>query len=197
MNAFHSDKPPTSIFRRQLKWRLSMAALASGIAYLALGVVIFVLPQGDPIPASADVAVVLGFPERPRLELADDLLRRGVVGSVLISAPPSRTDPTVPDAYWARLCAKTPRTICRVARPWTTQGEARMLRTLAAQRGWSSAVVITQTAHLTRARLLFSRCFTGTLTMRPSGEAPEQGWAFQFAYQTAAGFKALSDGHSC
>ena len=65
-----------------------------------------------------------------------------------------------------------------------------MLRREAAKHGWHSAIVITMTAHLTRARTIVSRCFAGTLVMRPSGEAPYAGWPYQYAYQTAATVKA-------
>lgn len=172
---------------------IGFAALALGIA-AALAASYFVMsPTEDPVPRHADVALVLGPPTPLRVSEAYRLLDRGTVDAVLISLASDSVN--VP--YWKRLCAR-PDTTCRVPKPYTTQGEARALVNLASERDWDSAVVITQTAHVARARLLVERCFWGTVSMRESGEPPSGGgWIYQIPYQTAATAKAVLFDRAC
>ncbi|MDQ3610583.1 MAG: YdcF family protein [Actinomycetota bacterium] len=51
----------------------------------------------------------------------------------------------------------------------TTRGEARRLSALARARGWRSLAVVTSTFHVTRARLLVSRCHRGDLYVVDAG----------------------------
>jgi hypothetical protein len=72
------------------------------------------------------------------------------------------------DARWPaanQLCASRQRfdVLCPQPDPDTTRGEARMVRDLAARRGWRSVVVVTSTYHARRAQLLLGRCFDGQL----------------------------------
>jgi uncharacterized SAM-binding protein YcdF (DUF218 family) len=68
-----------------------------------------------------------------------------------------------------RLCTThryaAARVVCFTAVPFSTQGEARTITRLARARGWHSAVVVTSTFHVTRAHMLFRRCFHGRLAM--------------------------------
>jgi hypothetical protein len=57
--------------------------------------------------------------------------------------------------------------------------------------------VTTQAAHLERARLIVGRCFGGSIAMLNSGEPPEGGWAWEYAYQTAATVKAWFVTNTC
>lgn len=171
--------------------RIGVVALLGGFVYVVVGVVCFVVPHQDPLPRHADVAMVLGPPFEQRQALALDLLRRGVVHQVQLSVGPDAANPYSPGHAAVQRCRAMPRTVhCAVPVPFTTQGEARMLRSRAAAEGWRSAVVITQTAHLLRARTIVGRCFSGTIAMRASSESPQYGWPYQFAYQTAATVKA-------
>ena len=72
------------------------------------------------------------------------------------------------DGRWQaanQLCASRQRfeVVCPQPAPDTTRGEARMVRDLAARRGWRSVVVVTSTYHARRAQLLLGRCFDGQL----------------------------------
>jgi uncharacterized SAM-binding protein YcdF (DUF218 family) len=70
--------------------------------------------------------------------------------------------------------------VCFTAVPFSTRGEARTVSRLARERGWRSVVVVTSTFHVTRARMLFRRCYRGPLTVLGSSstwwELPKE-WA--------------------
>src|SRR5438105_3258221 len=71
---------------------------------------------------------------------------------------------------WAHRLCRTHRyaeaqVVCFTAVPFSTQGEARTVRRLARERGWRSVVVVTSTFHVTRAHMLFRRCYRGPLAM--------------------------------
>jgi uncharacterized SAM-binding protein YcdF (DUF218 family) len=55
--------------------------------------------------------------------------------------------------------------VCFTAVPFSTVGEARTVTRLAHERGWNSIVVVTSTFHVTRADMLFHRCFHGRLNV--------------------------------
>lgn len=173
--------------------RSAFVALLAGVAAAGIAVRCIMLPPQDPLPAHADVAFVLGPVTHDRLATAHRLLDRGVVSTILISIPLAAKTPGSPDQRRYASCAARTDVICDSAEPHTTRGEARMLERHAVEHGWSSAIVITQTAHLLRARLLVGRCFSGGLTMAASGEPPEGGWPYQFAYQIAATAKAWAN----
>jgi uncharacterized SAM-binding protein YcdF (DUF218 family) len=70
--------------------------------------------------------------------------------------------------------------VCFTAVPFSTVGEARTVTQLAHERGWKSVVVVTSTFHVTRADMLFHRCFHGHLSVVGSSSTwcrlPEE-WA--------------------
>jgi uncharacterized SAM-binding protein YcdF (DUF218 family) len=72
------------------------------------------------------------------------------------------------------------RVLCFQPNPFSTQGEARAVARLARAHGWSRVVVVTSTFHVTRARMLFRRCYPGKLwmvgTSSPWWKLPEE-WA--------------------
>src|SRR5205823_5139788 len=76
--------------------------------------------------------------------------------------------PTWPDGE--RMCTQPQpfRVLCPTPRPVNTRGEARTIGKLAAETGWHSLVVVTAGVHVTRARLLFGRCFGGDLELVPA-----------------------------
>jgi uncharacterized SAM-binding protein YcdF (DUF218 family) len=53
--------------------------------------------------------------------------------------------------------------------PFSTRGEARTIARLARRRNWHSIVVVTSTFHITRADMLFRRCYRGHLWVVGSG----------------------------
>ncbi len=57
------------------------------------------------------------------------------------------------------------RAICLRPQPDNTREEARAGAELAEREGWDHIVVATSTQHVTRARLLFQRCFSGRVSV--------------------------------
>lgn len=53
--------------------------------------------------------------------------------------------------------------LCPVPEPITTQGEARAIGRVAAERGWDSVIAVTSTYHIARAELVLGRCFPGRI----------------------------------
>ena len=152
-------------YRRAVLRRLILVAVGLVAAWLVACLVLFVWPPAESsAPAHADAVVVLSGNTR-RLPPALALIRRGVA-PVLALSTVQRTK------HWPqaeRLCAAHryagARVVCFNAVPFSTRGEARTVARLARARGWRSIVVVTSTFHLTRARLLFRRCYAGKLAM--------------------------------
>jgi uncharacterized SAM-binding protein YcdF (DUF218 family) len=115
-------------------------------------------------PAHADAVVVLSG-GRERLPPAMALVRRGVAPVLAISSV-SRTKPWV---LGRRLCTAGryahARVICFDAQPYSTRGEAEAVERLVREHQWSSIVVVTSRFHVTRAHMLFRRCYEGRLSM--------------------------------
>jgi uncharacterized SAM-binding protein YcdF (DUF218 family) len=134
-------------------------------AWLVACLVLFVWPPAESsAPAHADAVVVLSGSKR-RLPPALALIRRGVAPILALSSVQKTK-------HWpqARALCKAhryagARVVCFTAVPYSTRGEARTVARLARERGWRSVVVVSSTFHLTRARILFRRCYSGHLTM--------------------------------
>jgi uncharacterized SAM-binding protein YcdF (DUF218 family) len=62
-----------------------------------------------------------------------------------------------------RTICDRPNAICFRADPFTTRGEARDVARIAARHGWRHLLLVTSTYHVTRARLLYGRCFRGRI----------------------------------
>ena len=126
---------------------------------------LFVWPQAEsPAPAHADVVVVLSGSAK-RLPPALALIRRRVAPVLALSS-------VALTPKWKaarRLCRAgrylQARVLCFTAEPFSTRGEAETVARLARMRGWNRVVVVTSTFHLTRARMLFRRCYHGGLWM--------------------------------
>jgi hypothetical protein len=164
--------------------RLGIAGIAGLLVWAVAGYGPIVAPRLDAVPAHADVVLVLGPPSAQRVEEAERLLDDGVAGTALVSVPYDWTP-----WHLVGVCAR-PDVICADPDPRSTRGEARMLERYADERGWRSAVVVTARAHVSRARMLVGRCFAGDVSMVATAEPPYRGWAYQYAYQTAATVKA-------
>jgi uncharacterized SAM-binding protein YcdF (DUF218 family) len=151
-------------------------------AWLVACAVLFAWPRGTGAPAHADAVVVLSGDRDVRLDPGIALVRRGVAPVLVISG--ARQDPRWRKA--AGLCRQGrvagARVICFEPRPFSTRGEARAIGRLARQHGWNAVVVVTSTFHVTRARMLFRRCYRGRLWMVGTPIAwwrlPEE-WAFE------------------
>jgi uncharacterized SAM-binding protein YcdF (DUF218 family) len=133
-------------------------------AWLIACAVLFVWPPAETgAPTHADVVVVLSG-AASRLPPAETLIREGVASVLALSSV--RKTPKWRAAR--RLCHagryQSARVLCFEAKPYSTRGEAETVSQIASRRGWSSIVVVSSTFHLTRAKLLFMRCFHGRLS---------------------------------
>jgi uncharacterized SAM-binding protein YcdF (DUF218 family) len=72
-----------------------------------------------------------------------------------------------------KLCAHPSgrpfRVLCFRPTPFSTRGEAREAKLLAAQRGWRSLLVVTSTYHVYRTRILFHRCLPSRVRLSVKG----------------------------
>lgn len=149
----------------------------------------FVFPRID-APARADVIIVLGPPTSHRISAAQELLEAEVSDQVLLTV--GRAGSGRWSAERLSVCGDD-RFTCVVPIPMTTKGEARMLRWWARDHGARSAVVVTFTPHVERARYVFSRCFAGDVAVVGVGEPLTFiDWIYQYVYQSMAFAKALS-----
>jgi uncharacterized SAM-binding protein YcdF (DUF218 family) len=144
--------------------RILPAAVVLVLAWLAACLVFFTWsPWETGAPAHADAVIVLSG-GRERLPPALSLVRRGVAPVLAISSV-SRTRPWV---IARRLCAAgryaSATVLCFDAKPYSTQGEARAVERLAREHQWKRVVVVTSRFHVTRAHMLFRRCYDGGIS---------------------------------
>jgi uncharacterized SAM-binding protein YcdF (DUF218 family) len=125
-----------------------------GVWYLLLH------PKSDR-PVKADVVMVLSGDSRHRLPTALRLMRQHVASTLIISDGAN----AIPQAR--RLCSSggppAYHVLCFRPDPYSTRGEAEGFAQLAATKHWTSLVIVSSPTHLTRARILFGRCFHGTI----------------------------------
>ena len=121
-------------------------------------------------PGSVD-AVVLLSGDGARLPGALRLMEGGVARTLVFVGQPDIS-------ATAALCSEPQsfEVACLRPSPDTTRTEARATGALARSRGWTSIVLVTSRYHATRARLLFRRCFDGTVDV--VGDPPAYGAAF-------------------
>ena len=172
---------------------LIAAASIVGVALVALaGLPVYVFPTVESTPAHADVILVLGPPTSQRMSAARDLVTAGVSDRILVSVPPSVYVPGTRDHEKFAACTRDdPVVHCFQPDPTTTRGEARELGRLAERNGWRSAIAITMTPHIARARMIIQRCFSGTLVMHTADAPLSAGdWIYQYGYQTAGFVRA-------
>jgi uncharacterized SAM-binding protein YcdF (DUF218 family) len=133
-------------------------------AWIGLSLVLFVFPSAETgAPPHADAVVVLSG-DSARLPAAERLIRARVAPVLMISS-------IAKTPRWRaaiRLCRAGrydgARVLCFEANPYSTRGEAETVSRIARRRGWRSLAVVSSTFHLTRASLLFRRCYAGTLS---------------------------------
>lgn len=111
--------------------------------------------------------------DHERLPAAERLIRAGVAPVLVLSS----VGDTPGWKAAQRLCREgtyaSARVLCPTAHPYSTQGEAETFSHLAEQRNWRSIVVVSSTYHLTRASVLFHRCYDGRIAFVG---APYQWW---------------------
>lgn len=138
-------------------------------AWLATIAVLFIWPREDS-PERADAIVVLSGSRDYRLPRALELMRAGVAPTLVIS---NGQDPRWRQA--SRLCAdghQSFRVVCFIPEPDSTQGEAEGVARIAAQRDWRTVALVTSRFHVTRARMLFERCFSGNVDVVGTDSPP-------------------------
>lgn len=154
-----------------------------GLWLVAVAVVFVWSPANNGAPAHADAVIVLSGGRNWRLDPALELVERGVAPVLVISSP-------FRDERWTkahRLCRGEDgrlrfKVLCFEAVPYSTRGEAETVTRLARHNGWHRIVVVTSRYHVTRARMLFRRCYHGGLwmvgTSSPWLTLPEE-WAYE------------------
>jgi uncharacterized SAM-binding protein YcdF (DUF218 family) len=175
--------------RKALRWAAVVVAVLA-VGWLVAGYLVIGRPATDR-PTAADAIVVLGSPTaQDRLTTARRLVDAGVSKNLVISLF-AEDQPVTQQRY----CAAPPAgfdVFCFRPDPGTTRGEARYVSSLAAEHSWHNIVVVTSTYHVSRARLIFQRCFGGRLQMVGTSHGTSVGkWAYEFLYQTGAYVKAV------
>jgi hypothetical protein len=145
--------PPRSRRQRWFNIAVAVVIVIAGLVSVRL----YVVPaSGSAGPA--DAVVVLGGQEyKARLQTADVMLKKYPGSVVVVSIPGGIACPAQPPGASAILCFSP--------NPSTTQGEARTAAKLAAKYGWKSMEVVTTADQVWRARLRFSRCWSGSLSV--------------------------------
>lgn len=159
---------------------------------VVLTAALFVWPRTGH-PPHADAVVVLSGDHGERLPAALGLMKRGVAPTLVLDGTPDF-------ALWLRLCqeAQTFEVVCLRPDPDGTRAEAKDAGRLAEGRRWKRVVVVTTTYHVTRAGLLFRRCFDGGVAA--VGAHPPYGWsdsARQILHEWLGVIHAMTLARSC
>lgn len=153
---------------------------ASFAVVVFAGLPVYVFPKTDK-PRTVDAVFLLGPINTWNLRLGERYVEAGLASTLVLSTPTETG---------RGACTRT-YVICFRPDPSTTQGEAQEFARLAEIHSWDSALVVTTTAHITRARMLMSRCFSGELLMVSYWSQYDiSEWIHQYLYQTGAFFKA-------
>lgn len=159
------------------------------------GLPVYVFPRVDS-PGESDVILVLGPPTQNRVRLAQQLAAEGYARQLLVSVP-SRGPQSAKQLEVCNDDTLPYEVSCFTPHPFTTQGEAQALRRLADEDQVQSALVITMTPHVSRARVILERCFDGELRMlSDNATIPLITWAYQYVYQSA-GFLKVATRSGC
>jgi len=164
----------------------AVVTVALGAAAVA-GYPVYVTPQVDE-PRTADAIVVLGGSADDREQVGLDLAESGYAPRLIYS------DPYGAASTLTEICADRSRPFsieCFVPDPNTTRGEAREIRDLAEGEGWSTVIVVTSKPHISRARYIFDKCWSGSgIFVSSTTDMSLPGWAWSYAYQTAGYVRA-------
>ncbi|PPF11523.1 YdcF family protein [Rathayibacter rathayi] len=168
------------------------------LAVFGAGIPLYVTPPIDPIPEQADAVFVLGPSTRARVEFARRIITSGATDTMVLSVGPGEMGAPYEDKKYKKCNEPGGDVLCYSADPLTTQGEARQLRDLAAEYGWDHVIVITSSPHLVRAKMILQRCYSGDLSMVPSGEPMGLDYLVgQYFYQTGGFLKAFLVTNNC
>lgn len=184
------------IGRAKRRWWVAAAVFAVLAAtWLVGGYFVVVHPVTNRLD-HVDAIVVLGSPDIDgRQVLAMSLASEGYARVVAISVESERQR-----ELKSACTIKQPRltVLCFRADPRTTQGEARQIRAYTAEFGWKKIIVVTSSYHISRARVIISRCFGGRVLMAAPKVSHSAGViAYQYVYQTASYLKAFLITRGC
>ncbi|MEU6583058.1 YdcF family protein [Nocardia sp. NPDC046763] len=172
--------------RRVIAGVVTVTALIVALAFAGLPV--FVHPQVDPL-RRADAIVVLGGTAYARYDVGLRLAQEGYAPELLISRSTGQNDPVM-DRYCDGGFAFT--VSCFVPNPWTTQGEAEEIRRRARAGHWQHIIVVTYTPHVSRARYIVEKCFSGQITMVASpSDSGLLFWSWMYVRQSAGYVRAF------
>ncbi|TSD46042.1 YdcF family protein [Rhodococcus sp. KBS0724] len=167
---------------------ISVCALA---LTTAAGWPLYVSPKIDE-PRVADAVVVLGGAHDGREEVGLDLVRRGYAPRIIFSNPYRDNDKKMQSICGGSFDFPVD---CFVPSPSTTEGEGLEIDRLARLNGWKTVIVVTFVPHISRARFIISRCYSGELLMVASRPDLSIGaWAYNYVYQTAGYLRNLRAG---
>lgn len=189
--------------RRKLPCTVRFARIAAIMVPFLLvvaafaGVPLYVQPRVDQL-RHADAIFILGGYGQERYTVGIDLGQQGWAPNVVVSNP--GVTPWI--SRWCRnpyvggIGKPSPGVLrfakwCPDSSPPTTRGEAETMRRLADEQNWKSIIVVTSRSHVTRTRLLFSRCFSDNFIVvasYPNMTIPR--WIMEYCYQTLALIKA-------
>lgn len=174
--------------RTRAKWvaLVVIVLLAAGVAALWP---VYVRPQVDS-PADADAILVLGGAHDGREELGLRLAREGYAPRVLFS------DPYEHSPLMNRVCHGGYRVEvdCFDPDPRTTLGEGRALAERARAGHWRRVIVVTFTPHVSRARYVLGKCWSGQILMIDAHPPVSfWRWAYNFLYQSVGYVKAVTE----
>lgn len=147
---------------------------------------VYVRPRVDP-PRPADAVLILGGAHDGREQLGLRLAAEGYAPRVLVSNPYEHS------AMINRICHGGYRfeVHCFDPSPRTTLGEGRELARLARAGGWQRVIVVTFTPHISRARYILGKCWSGELLfVDPEPELAVWRWAYDYVYQSVGYAKA-------
>jgi uncharacterized SAM-binding protein YcdF (DUF218 family) len=115
-------------------------------------------------PGRADAIVVPSGDHGERLARAKELLAAGVAPRLVLVGTPDSIENL-------DMCAGRTEydVVCLRPEPDNTRTEAAATAELARNQEWQTLVVVTSTQHVPRVRLLFSRCFSGSLDVVDAG----------------------------
>jgi uncharacterized SAM-binding protein YcdF (DUF218 family) len=149
--------------------RLVVLALLVVVAVYAVGGSLFLAREDDPV-READAVVVLAG-STTRLPVALDLVRDGVAPVLVVSEDPTGRDPARSRLCREGLARDDVEVVCRLADPFSTRGEARLVARLVEERHWRRLAIVTSRYHLFRAERIVDRCTDAEIVMRGAGES--------------------------
>lgn len=177
------------VVRVRRRWRIALAVVAVVVLGWGVAAYLFIIDPSVSRPQHVDAIVILGGATTDgRLQRGIELAEQGYAPNLLISQP-SLLNPFVRHACAQVISGVT--VTCFKPDPTTTQGEAREIRAQAAAHGWKKVMVVTSKYHISRARLIVQRCYSGQVLMVDARNPSFGEWTYNLLYQTGAYAKAL------